>query len=266
MWLSLIVPTQLVGLRWPNYTLSECIGATKSQFGCWCLNRLINLAGKLPMTMSISLVPPLPGGSGAFTLAAWNICCGRNAGLSSGAKRLAQMGVSLAISTETKVTDDRHPCLASGYKIHASKVASNNQGGIALLWKMNCRDYEVELAHIMMPNLLSFQLVTGNKQFYCMGVYIPPTDTMGVGDLWAAWEACPVGCTPLVLGDLYINFSDPWNEQEELIVDLLDDINIVDASRRFALQQPCKNHPGHGGLGGTKKRGGCITCNQIISL
>jgi hypothetical protein len=160
------------------------------------------------MTMSISSVPPLPGGSGAFTLTAWNICCRHNAGLSSAAKGLAQMGVSLAILTETKVMDDRHPCLASGYKILALKAASQNQGGIALLWKENCGDYEVELARIVTPNLLTFQLVTGNEHFHCMGVYIPPTDMMGVEDLWAAWEACPAGCTPLVLGDQNINFSD----------------------------------------------------------
>ncbi len=91
----------------------------------------------------------------------------------------------------------------------------------------------MELACIAMPNLLTFQLVTGDKRFYCMGVYIPPTDTMEVEDLWAAWEACPVECTPLVLGDLNINFSDPWEKQEELIVDLLNNINVVDASRRF---------------------------------
>jgi hypothetical protein len=85
----------------------------------------------------------------------------------------------------------------------------------------------------MMPNLITFQLVTGDKHFYCMGVYIPPTDTMEVEDLWAAWGACPAGCTPLVLGDQNINFSDPRNKREELIVNLLDNINIVDASRRF---------------------------------
>jgi hypothetical protein len=163
--------------------------------------------------MPISLAPPLPGGSRAFTLSAWNIHCGHNVGLSSGAKGLVQMGVGLAIFMETKVTDDHHPRLASGYKILASKAASHNQGGIALLWKENCGDYEVELVCIATLNLLTFQLVTGNDQFYCMvGVYIPPTDTMGVEDLWDAWEACPAGCTPLVLGDLNINLSDPQNK------------------------------------------------------
>jgi hypothetical protein len=213
--------------------LSERVGAKKSQYGHWFFNRLIDLAGKLSMTMSISLVPPSRGGSGACTLAAWNIRCRRNARLSSAAKRLAQMGVGLTILTETKVTDDRHPRLASGYNILVSKAASHNQGGIALLWKENCGEYEVELVCIMTPNLVTFQLVTSNEQFYCMGVYIPPTDTMGMEDLWAAWETCPAGCTPLVLGDLNINFSKPREEQEELIVDLLDDINVVDASRRF---------------------------------
>ncbi len=107
------------------------------------------------------------------------------------------------------------------------------------MWKENCKEYKVELAHIVTPNLLTFQLVTGNEQF-CMGVYIPPTDTMGVEDLWAAWEACPAGCTPLVLGDLNIDFRDPRNEWEELIINLLNNINVVDALRRFVPQQPHK--------------------------
>ncbi len=44
-----------------------------------------------------------------------------------------QMGVGLVVLMETKVTDDCHPHLASGYKILALKAASHNQGGIALL-------------------------------------------------------------------------------------------------------------------------------------
>ena len=146
------------------------------------------------------------------------------------------MGVGLAVLVDKKVTDDCHSCLASGYKILASKASSHNQGGIDLLWEENCGEYEVELAHVVMPNLLTFQLITGNEQFYCIGVYIPPTDTMGVEDLQAAWEACPAGCTPIVLGDLNIDFRDPRNKREELIVDLLDDINIVDTSRQFIPQ------------------------------
>ncbi len=130
--------------------------------------------------------------------------------------------------------DNRHPCLASGYKILVPKATNHNLGGIALLWKENHWGYEVEPACIVTPNLLTFQLVTGNKKFYCTGIYFPPTDTMGVEHLWAAWEACSAGCTPIVLGGLKINFRDPRNEQEELILDLFNDI-IVDTSRLHSL-------------------------------
>jgi hypothetical protein len=149
------------------------------------------------------------------------------------AKGLEQMGVGLAVLMETKLTDDRYTRLALGFKILASKATSHNQGGIALLWKENHSGYEVESAQIATPNLLTFQLITGDERFYYMGIYIPPTDTMGVEDLWAAWEACPEGCIPLILGDLNTNFSNPQNEQEEIICDLLNNINLVDTSRRF---------------------------------
>jgi DNA-binding transcriptional LysR family regulator len=130
-----------------------------------------NLAGKLFMTMSISLAPPSPGDDGAFTLAAWNIYCRRNAGLTSVAKGLVQMGAGLAILPETNLTGDRRHCLALGYKILATEETSHNQGGIVLLWHENHAGYEVESARITMPNLLTFQLVTGDKGFYCTGIY-----------------------------------------------------------------------------------------------
>ena len=150
------------------------------------------------------------------------------------------MGADLAVMTEMKLLDDRYTRLALGFKILASKAMSHNQGGIALLWKENHPGYEVESARIATPNLLTFQLITGDERFYCMGIYIPPTDTMGVEDLRAAWEVCPEGCIPLVLGDLNINFSQPWDEREEVIRNLLDDINLVDTSRRFMPRRPRK--------------------------
>ncbi len=110
---------------------------------------------------------------------------------------------------------------------------SHNQGEIALLWKENHGEYEVKLACVIMPNILTLKLVTGDEQFYCMGMYIPPTDMIEVEDLWTAWEACPAGCTPIVLGDLNIILRDPRNKQEEIIVNLLDNINIVNMSPWF---------------------------------
>ena len=106
------------------------------------------------------------------------------------------------------------------------------------MWKENHPGVEVEAARILMPNLLTFQLVTGNERYYCMGAYIPPNNTMGVEDLQSAWDACPDGCIPIILGDLNIDFRDPHDEREEQIINLLDEINLIDMSRRFAPRRP----------------------------
>jgi hypothetical protein len=57
---------------------------------------------------------------------------------------LAQMRVGLAVLTETKLVDDRHPKTASGYTIMCSKAVSGHQGGVALVWKENDPKFEVE--------------------------------------------------------------------------------------------------------------------------
>ncbi len=83
------------------------------------------------------------------------------------------------------------------------------------------------------PCLMSFQLLTGNKRYYIMGIYIPPNCTAGVDDLRVAWEAYPTDCTPLVVGDLNIWFEDPANNRANAILDLLEEINTTDLSRNF---------------------------------
>jgi hypothetical protein len=50
----------------------------------------------------------------------------------------------------------------------------------------------------------------------------------GVEDLRRAGEAGLAGCKLLVMGDLNINVRFPWDKQEEVIVDLLDETNLVD--------------------------------------
>ena len=151
---------QTAGMRRPDYELSECIGAQKAQK---------NQSGRW-FFMSTQLAPPLARGwqvAGPLRFQHGTSAVGIMQGLTSVAKGLAQMGVGLAVLTETELTDNPHAPLASGFKIFTSKVTSHNQGGIALLWKENHPGYKVESACIVMPNLLTFQLVTGGEQFYC---------------------------------------------------------------------------------------------------
>jgi hypothetical protein len=88
--------------------------------------------------------PSQPEGSGTFRTATWNIVDGRGGRLTQAAAGLAQMEVGLAVLTETKLVDDRHPKTASGYTIMRSKAVSGHQGGVALMWKENDPKFEVE--------------------------------------------------------------------------------------------------------------------------
>jgi hypothetical protein len=83
-------------------------------------------------------------------------------GLAAAAKGLRQMGVGCAVLTETKLTDDWYPKFVLGYRVISSKAASPHQGGVALLWRESeDQGFLVEAAHIASPNILTFQLVTG---------------------------------------------------------------------------------------------------------
>ncbi len=155
------------------------------------------------------------------------------------AKGLRQMGVGCCVLTETKLTDNRYSRTVSGYRVISSKATSPQQGGVALLWEEGHQDFKVEAVTIASPNLLMFQLVTGEERYFKMGAYIPPADTTGVDDLRVAWAACPTNCKPLLLGDLNIDFRSPRTEREEIIVDFLNEINIVNTSRKY-IQCKCR--------------------------
>ena len=87
---------------------------------------------------------------------------------------MAQMGIRLVVLTETKFFNNRHPKAASGYTIMCSEAANAHQGGVALLWVEDDPKFEVESVQFRNgPHIVTFQVVTGDEQFYVVGVYIP---------------------------------------------------------------------------------------------
>ncbi len=142
---------------------------------------------------------------------------------------LAQMGIGVAVLTETKFVDDRYPITAVGYTIMSLKAASCSQGGVALMWREDDLKFKVELVLFHGPNRLTFQLTMGEEQIYAVGTHIPPNCTRGVEDIRRAAEACPAGCKLLIMGDLNINARFPHNKWEEVIVNLLNELGLVDS-------------------------------------
>jgi hypothetical protein len=106
------------------------------------------------------------------------------------------------------------------------------------MWKEDDPKFEVESVLFNNgPNIVTFQLATRDEQFYVTEIYIPLDCDTGVDNLLRAWEACPQGCKPIILGDLNINFGFPRDKREEVIANLLDKINPIDTSRRYRFPQ-----------------------------
>ncbi len=98
-------------------------------------------------------------------MATWNNVDGRRGQLAQVAAGLAQMRVGLAVLTETKLVDDRHPKTASGYTVMCSKAVSGHHGGVALVWKESNPKFEVESVLFNNgPNIVNFQLTTGDER------------------------------------------------------------------------------------------------------
>jgi hypothetical protein len=83
--------------------------------------------------------------------------------LTFAAKGLAKVGVRCVILSETKITNHRYTRMMLGYKVLLKKNPNKHQGGMALLWQLDHKALEVEAARIVTPNLITFQLVTGDK-------------------------------------------------------------------------------------------------------
>ncbi len=118
------------------------------------------------LAMYNDLTPSKPEGNGTFRMVTWNIVDGRGGRMMHAAADLAQMRVGLVVLTEMKLVDDRHPKTASGYTIMCSKV-----GGVVLMWKEDDPKFEVESVLFNNgPNIVTFQVTTGDEQFYVIGV------------------------------------------------------------------------------------------------
>ncbi len=143
-----------------------------------------------------------------------------------------QMGVDIGFLLETKLTGGVYTCYSTGYSVLASSATSVRQGGIALFWRGN-NSYEVKKTQIWGANVISLQLKMDNVQFFVVGCYIPPSDLETLTDVEQAWQACPAGARPLLVGNLNFNFCAPRTECKETIAKQVDAMELVDMSRHF---------------------------------
>ena len=71
----------------------------------------------------------------------------------------------------------------------------------------------MEADHQFGPNIVIFQLASGERQWYIVGCYLAPQNTLTVESLIATLKERPRGSTLLVVGDSNKNQLEPEGNQ-----------------------------------------------------
>ena len=136
----------------------------------------------------------------------YNICNRRNGGLELALRGMSQSNMDLGIFKETKLTDGIYNRGSAGYSVVTTDAPSRHRGGVEILhWP--APHFAVEAVQQFGPNVIRFQLATGARQWYIVGCYLAPNDTLMIERVFEALRERPKAAELLIAGDLNINFA-----------------------------------------------------------
>jgi hypothetical protein len=174
------------------------------------------------------------------------------------------MRVSVGILTETRLSTDRYTRSAYGYTVFATQTTRVNQGGIALTFTNNSLYFQVESQRRHGPNVISFFITTGTRQYPVIGVYIPPGDTTTLAFISEAanrFEEQP----SILIGNINVDFrtNTPSNRNTEIMA-LLTTLGLEDMSGHFIQRQNFR----HGNTWSMARDGIILQsrCNYILGM
>ena len=122
--------------------------------------------------------------------------------------------MELGILQETKLTEGISTRGSAGYSVFATDTPSRHRGGVAIFHRPALH-FAVEAVQKFGPNVIGFQLATGARQWYIVGCYLAPDDTLTIERFVKALRERPKGAELLVAGDLNINLAAPEGYQRE---------------------------------------------------
>jgi exonuclease III len=193
-------------------------------------------SGNLRMTGADDATPPpfRSKGSGTFRMGTYNIITGQGGGILSALRAMGKLGVDVGVLQETKMTKGIYPRRGFGYSVFCTDAPSRQCGGVALFWR-DCDGCAVEEQRRWGPNVLSFQLVTGRGRYYCIGAYRPPSevDNNTAEDINRAWDKCPKGSEPILMGDLNVNLARPQSKWDIAMAEQAAAMDVHDMTLNF---------------------------------
>ena len=152
------------------------------------------------------------GGKVPIRFGTYNICNGRNGGLEAALRGMSQANMDLGILQETKLTDGIYTRGSAGYSVVATDAPSRHRGGVAIFYR-STPHFAVEAVEKFGTNVIRFQLVTGARRWYIVGVYLAPDDTETMERVSEAIWSWPRRAELLVAGDFNADLATPEGDR-----------------------------------------------------
>jgi hypothetical protein len=158
---------------------------------------------------------------------------GRNSNLEAALRACEQMRIDIGILTETMLSTHRYTRSAYGYTVFATQTTHSNQGGIALIFTNSSPYFQIESQQKHGPNnvLMSCILVTGTRQHFIIGAYIPPEDTTTLTSISAAINRF-AGQPIVLMGDINVDLRTSTHRDSEIMA-FLASAGLEDISNHF---------------------------------
>ena len=115
---------------------------------------------------------------GKIKIANLNIQDGRNSRLNGALRCMKQMDVDIGVLTETKFSNNKFTKVDEGYTV-VGTVTDGNKGGVVLFYRDGADDWVLESIKTFGPNVIRGTIVSGQKRWYIIGAYIPPSEEDG---------------------------------------------------------------------------------------
>ena len=167
----------------------------------------------------------------------YNIRNGHNGGLEAALRGMSQANMDRGILQETKLTDGIYTRGSAGYSVVATDALSRHRGGVAIFY---CSEphFVVEAVEKFGPNVIGFQLATGVRQWYIVGVYLAPDDTATMERVIKAIRIRPRGAELLVAVYFNVDLATPeGGRRAEDIARTLATEGLEDMARHFLPQE-----------------------------
>ena len=120
---------------------------------------------------------------------------------------VSQVNMDLVIFQGKKVTEGIYTCSLAGYIVVITNAPSRHRGGVAMFHRP-APHFAVEAVQQFGPNVVGFQLATGERWWYVVVCYLAPDNTLTIERVVATLKERPRGSKLLVTGEFNVNLAE----------------------------------------------------------